>query len=322
MLPILVQYNEEVLKRFAMLNRTGRLAHAYLFVGPRYVGKKKTALAIAKLLNCEKNTDGQKDVFCDECPSCIKMQVMGHPDVALIAPETEGASIKIEQVRSILEKVKMRAFGTGKKVLIIGEAQHLLTAGANILLKTLEEPSPDTILILTATAMENILPTIRSRCHMVRFSPFSKAALENQLTQHYDESKLASHFLAFSAEGCLGKALQLRDSQSFEKKNQAINRFVLSDDEAYIKNVLEEDEDVKFLLEILEGWVRDAILVKSGISDTRIINFDRMNDLARFAQKLAFKDLTDLYSQVVKAQKMLSENFNIKVALATIKLMM
>ncbi|MBF0484479.1 MAG: DNA polymerase III subunit [Candidatus Omnitrophica bacterium] len=322
MLPIVVEYNVEVLKKFAGLNRSGRLAHAYLFIGPRFVGKKKTALAIAKLLNCEQNIDGAKDIFCGQCPSCLKMQAMGHPDVSLIAPMTEGASIKIEQVRLILEKVKMRSFGGGKKVLIIGEADHLLTEGSNILLKTLEEPSPDTLLFLTATAVENILSTIRSRCHIVRFSPFEKVELEEQLVQNYNESKFSSHFLAFSAEGCLGKALQLRDSQSFDKKNQVINRFVFSEDEEYIKTVTQEDEDVKFLLEVLEGWVRDAVLVKSGIRDQRIINFDRLNDLNGFVKKLTFKELTELYSQVVKTQKMLSENFNVKVALAAIKLSM
>ena len=109
------QLDHSILQRFAFLKKKERLAHAYLFIGPSDIGKGETALAIAKLVNCEAP---EGEMFCDTCPSCIKINSGNHPDVYMI-DNGYGESIKIEMIREILSRNKLRSFMAARKVFII-----------------------------------------------------------------------------------------------------------------------------------------------------------------------------------------------------------
>ena len=147
------------------------LPPALLLAGPAGVGKRRVAVAIAETLNCLKPQEAG-DLLrdsCGECPACRRIQRGVHPDVILIEPGDMG-SIKIEQVRDVIDRAEYRPFEGRRRVVIIDEADALMTPAQNALLKTLEEPPSASIFVLVSSIADSFLPTIRSRCSRLRFA--------------------------------------------------------------------------------------------------------------------------------------------------------
>ena len=160
----------------------GRLSHAYLFLGPEGVGKASTARALAAALNCaQPGADGDA---CGTCPSCRRMQAGTHPDFLVITPEEPKTQIKIEVIRELRRLTEYPPLGGGWRVVLIKPAEALSAqneAAANALLKTLEEPPPQHLLVLTARGEADLLPTIVSRCHKLAFAPLPSALIIQEL---------------------------------------------------------------------------------------------------------------------------------------------
>ncbi len=288
------QINVTILKRFAALHKNNRLAHAYLLVGPKKSGKVSTALAMAKFINCENESLRDQDTFCDLCGSCQKINSGHHPDVHMIpgmnpsarqSEETE--TIKIEQIRELLDQIKLRPFMAVKKIFILAGVEKITLEGSNCLLKTLEEPSNHSLLLLTTSALERILSTVKSRCHSILFFP---------------------------------NAFPVETTEWLDKKNEIIDGFILNrESETFIKNILADKNKTKEFLDILFGWIRDAILLKAGVSDERLRYQDRLNELNQFVQGYSFEQLNDLKNEIVRAYHLLEENLNLKIPLMIIR---
>src|SRR5690242_13508236 len=137
--------NKDILARFSTLTNRGRLAHAYLFVGPPESGKLATAYGLAKVLNCDQLNGS---FGCEECPSCQKINSGNHPDLMTLSVGV-GETIKIDDIRGFIQRLQLRAFEAKCKVAVIQNVERLTTEAANALLKTLEEPGKDTLLVLT-----------------------------------------------------------------------------------------------------------------------------------------------------------------------------
>ena len=310
-----LQLNGSILKRFAVLDQRKRLAHAYLFIGPSGIGKTETAVAVAKLMNCEA---GREEFFCDTCSSCIKINAGGHPDVSVI-DNGEGESIKIEQIRELLNRGKLRAFMARKKVFVIKNIENLTLESANAFLKTLEEPTADSLLILTTSIPETVLDTVKSRCHIVHFPSMSDHDLAGRLRNDHEVNARDSHFFAYFAQGSLTVAKRLKEDRFVEKKNELIDEFVLNrPEDARMKGLLAKKDKTKSFLNILLSWMRDTLLVKAGVRDNRLIHRDRIDDLDVFVEKYTFEELKALNESIVKMCRLLADNLNIKLPLLII----
>ncbi|MGE0268019.1 MAG: ATP-binding protein [Candidatus Omnitrophota bacterium] len=285
---------EEIVNRFKSLAESNRLAHAYLFIGAKYTGKSETALKIAGM-------------FCDKI------------DTHVLECEF-GEKIKIDEIREVLSLIRLRPFSSEKKVIIIKNVEQLTLESSNALLKTLEEPTASSLLILTTSVSEKLLATIKSRCHRYYFPSPSKEVLAEHLKTHYHENDLKAHFLGAMADGSFGTARNYLSRNLYEAKNEWITRFIYGrETDAFIKECLQEKEATKEFLDILLSWTRDAILIQSGVSQEQLIHLDRADDLERFARQYSFSYLKEVYDSVVQAQKMLTENLNIKLPLLIIK---
>ena len=150
----------------------GRLAHAYLFIGPRDSGKRAMAVTLAQAVNCEK-LDGDA---CGRCVSCRRIGSKTHPDVYWVQPESKSRRIAIEQIRDFIRAVNLKAGEARIKVGLIVDADRMGDEAANAFLKTLEEPPANTIMILLTAEPQRLLPTILSRCLKLSFGPVAGAA--------------------------------------------------------------------------------------------------------------------------------------------------
>jgi DNA polymerase-3 subunit delta' len=188
-----------------LIRALGHLAHAYLFVGPEDVGKQTAALAFAQALQC---TD-EAQPGCGNCQACQAVMASNHPDVRFWDLLEGEKTFKIEQVRQLVQALALKSYHGRRKVHVLVALDALAVAGANALLKTLEEPPPDTTLVLLSRDAENLLPTIVSRCQLVPFGLMPPLALAEALVSRFGLGDEAAIALAHQSQGRVGRAMTL-----------------------------------------------------------------------------------------------------------------
>jgi DNA polymerase-3 subunit delta' len=187
----------------------GRLAHAYLFVGPPGLGKRLFAVEFAKSLLCDRPP--AELTACDRCPSCAQVEAGTHPDFFTARKPDDGHELLIEAVHEFCGKLGLKPAKGGRKVGVVEDADDFNIASANSFLKTLEEPPPGSVLVLLATSVERQLPTILSRCQTVRFHPLRPDDLRRVLADHKVTDSARVDRLVRLAGGSPGQALALTD---------------------------------------------------------------------------------------------------------------
>ncbi|MFH1190009.1 MAG: DNA polymerase III subunit delta' [Candidatus Omnitrophota bacterium] len=293
---------------------SGRVANAYIFSGPDGIGKKLAALAFAKALNCPAAGEG---ISCDNCPSCGKIDSSNHPDVLLTTPEKKGASVKIDDIRLVITDTGLKPYEAKTKVYIIDEADALTEEAANALLKTLEEPSSASTLILITARPTALLPTIRSRCLHVSFFPLDTAVVEDILAAAHGIDAGAARLLANISSGSPGRALELNDSGFFDKRERIIS--ALSSD-AFSGLDLDKATraDLKSVLDIMLAWYRDILVMKAG--GGRLVNADKEGLISMEAKRFGFDKLNDVLKRIISTQSYLDQSANPKLAIAALGL--
>lgn len=231
--------HDDVAEQFRRSLTAGRLAHAFLFVGPPGVGKRSFALRLSQVLLCAAPRESEL-APCGECESCRLFAAGNHPDVEIISRPADKSTIPLELLigrdekrmrEGLCHNLSLKPYLGGRKVAVIDDADHLNVEGANCLLKTLEEPPPRSVLFLIGTSPDKQLPTIRSRCQLVRFSPLSTGQVEQLLLEHalVDDPETARRAAAFS-EGSVTRAIELADPELWKFRGQLLGH--LSDEAA------------------------------------------------------------------------------------------
>ncbi len=205
--------------------RNGRLATSFLFVGPDGIGKRAFALLLAKSLLCRK-TQPQELVPCGGCEDCAQVDARTHPDLIQVAKPEEKAYLPIELLigerdkrmrEGLCHDISLRPFSGRRKVAIVDDADALNVEGANSLLKTLEEPPIDSLLILLGTSLQRQLPTIRSRCQSIIFKPLESKQLEELiLREQLVDTHAMAEEIARQSSGSLTEARLLADPELIE----------------------------------------------------------------------------------------------------------
>lgn len=294
--------------------KQGRLASSYLFLGPEGIGKNLTAKTFAKALNCENNLSDS----CDRCSSCLKMEKLTHPDLHFISPSLSSntdkfEAIKIEDIRQLQRDINLKAYEAKKKIFIIDNAHNLTPEASNAMLKILEEPPPDSLIILISHKPSLLFKTIISRCQILKFYPLPREKLKEILKSNYGLDNHQAHFLAYFSEGRLGLALKLKDKDTLREKNRIIDEFGLYNRPHLEDSLTQSREELRRSLNLLSVWFRDIYLIKAGIPNSEIINLDRRTELIRLTKRYSFSDLDKILKSISDALLYLERNINIKL---------
>ena len=304
------------------------LPPSLLLAGPAGVGKRRTALAIAEAVNClqPRSSDAAERDACGECAACRRIQRGVHPDVLLIEPGDSG-SIKIEQVRDAIDRAGYRPFEARRRVVIIDEADALVPAAQNALLKTLEEPPSASIFILVSSLPDALLPTVRSRCPRLRFGPLHASEVADLLMRDHDYSEADARAAAADADGSVGRALSMgtadlttarEDAQRLLEQtlrvSDPVRRLDVAKELTGRKGSSASERDqLAACLRALASLLRDVGLLTSNADAAMLANADLAAPLARVAGSFDGERSARAYSAVDRALAALERNASPKV---------
>ncbi|HJR60414.1 MAG TPA: DNA polymerase III subunit delta', partial [Vicinamibacterales bacterium] len=201
----------------------GTLPPSLIFAGPSGVGKRMAAIALAELVNCLAASTGEgiAEDACGVCASCRRIARRVHADVLIVEPGETG-SIRIDQIREVIDRAAYRPFEGRRRVVVIDQAEQIIPSAQDALLKTLEEPPNGTTFVLVSAAPETLLPTIRSRCQRLRFGRLSPADVAAVLIRAHGYSETQAHAAAAFSDGSIGRALEGGSDEYIEARSAAL----------------------------------------------------------------------------------------------------
>lgn len=295
----------------------GTVSHAYIFIGPPGVGKKLTAVNFAKALNCLAPKDGGP---CDICAQCKKIDGSNHPDVFIVSPEKEDLRLGIDKIRGIIKDIGLKPYEGRRKVYILESAGAMTPEAQNSLLKTLEEPPSDAVLILIVESLNYILPTIQSRARKLRFFPLGADEIERILVDSYGVDRERAGMLSRISSGLLGRALKYKDEGFFDKRLRIIdglrNESLFDSDFDGVSKA-----DLKLCLDVMLTWYRDILVAKASrgaIKGLTLVNSDRHDAILAESRRLDFDRLNKIIEQIVLTGSFLEQNANPKLAMSVL----
>jgi len=216
--------HDRIREGFLRAHQRGRLAHAYLFAGPSGVGKHLFAIELARALFCENPSISLN--ACDRCTSCLQIEAGTHPDFHVAARPKDSLEFPIELMRETCDIFSLKSARGRGKVVVVDDADDLNPESANCFLKTLEEPPAGSMIILIGTSPEHQLPTIRSRCQLVRFGGLSDSQIDRLLEENGVDKSSHRETILRLASGSPGLALQLADPGLWEMRNRLARELV------------------------------------------------------------------------------------------------
>lgn len=289
-----------------------RIAHAYIFEGGRGTGKKEVSMQIAKSFFCI-NRQGAEP--CNTCIECKRIESGNHPDVYILSPE--GQSLKKEQIKDLQKEFSKKSVESKGKIYIVDHADKMTTQAANSLLKFLEEPSQHTIAMLLTEQVQQLLPTILSRCQILNFKPLTPELLLEKLVEHHAPIHLAK--IVASLTNNINEALSIISDDWFAQARTIViqlNEVLLNRGHHALLFLHErwlphfkEKEQHNIALDLLLVWVKDILNIQIG-DEKSIIFIDQKELLEAQSMRLSQKKIADQLSVILEAKKRLNANVN------------
>jgi len=267
----------------------GTTRHAYLFAGPPGLGRRTLALRFAQALNCPTPVDA--GIPCGECRDCKQIATMWHADLTIIQAESEGGTLKVDQIRETRRILTLKPYQANYRVALFLRFQEANDNAANALLKTLEEAPSYAVLILTADNPEQLLPTIVSRCEVLRLRPLKIESVQSALENRGVETSLAK-LIAHISGGRFGYGLRLIENEALlEKREERLNdlQSLISASRvekfAYADKLARDKESMRQAVLIWLSYWRDVML-RSAQAETPLVNVDRNVEIEDLAGRL------------------------------------
>lgn len=309
-----------------------KLSHAYLFYGPKQIGKKTLVKRFIQNLMCYHDNPQKKQMACEVCDQCVQIKKNIHPDITWLKKEADKKDITVEQIRDLQDILSVHSFFKNYKVAVIENAEQLNLASANALLKTLEEPTKKTILILTAQNINNIPKTVLSRVQKIKLLPVPAKEIYDYLLAR-EVARDQARNLACVAVGRPGRAVVFLNNEQVwqtylsQLKNffqllgaQRVSRLKFA--EKFLageETLVRKGEMLNSVLNLWQLILRDLFLHKLQQAD-KLINLSVGPDISQWAAKYSLIELVGLQQYIHSTKQQLRQNVNPRLALENLLL--
>lgn len=327
--------NQHIKEVAARLIASGRVPNSMLFAGDEGVGKRLFALEIAKAFVC---IDPDEITACGVCSACKRVdkfvlpvsdkgddydQVFfsEHPDVGIVIPFKRN--VRIGAIRHLEKEANYNPFEARSRVFIVDDAEKMADPAANALLKTLEEPPPTSHIFLITSRPDSLLPTIRSRCQILRFAPVGRHEIEEYLITNRSFITEEATLAARLARGSIGRAVSIDVGRFRERRDNmlsVVRDAIQNRDRAALLRTSEEmnhaknKENFEEYLDILESLIHDVWSLRTADDSTRVINTDVVRELSSLAVDAVEADLPVWLAAIETMRERFAVNINRKVA--------
>lgn len=295
------------------LNRSiesDKISHSYIFEGHESLGKFSFAMEYAKQLLCSSENMN----YCLE-----KVDHGNHPDLKII--EIEGKSIKNKQIESFQEFVQIKPYEAEKKVVIINDAEKMTTSAQNRILKVLEEPPSYGVIILVCKNSMELLPTIKSRCQLIKFNRVGRDEISKFICDKYSVEEEKGKVLSILSDGAVGKAIELVESKTYNEKRDFVIGIPRMITEGQLKVIRinkflnDNKENISEIFGILRSWLRDLLFYfEIGESDL-LVNIDYIFDMREQLKYIDGEKLIKYIKILDHTEDRISRNVNFNLAI-------
>jgi DNA polymerase-3 subunit delta' len=345
-----------------------RVPHAWLFTGVEGIGKDAAAIAVATFLRCEQPRDNAEPCgSCHGCTSTLSLQnanvrfvfalptgksedgrndapmlKLSDAEISLIQEQIaqkasdpyhnisipRAQQIKISSIREVRRDISMSATEPGWRVVVVSEAHQMGNEAANAFLKTLEEPAPRTLLILTSSSRERLLPTILSRCQEIRFETLTETDIVSALVSRHKVDRTSAALLAKLSGGSYSRAVEMISGDLAQLRFDVITflRAALKRSPIAVHAEVErltastDRPRLEQTLALLQLWLRDALALRVGAGEEVIVNRDQIEDLESFNRKFASAPIPQLIATVEESIRSIRSNAQIPLVFIVLAL--
>ncbi len=295
-----------------------QVRHAYLFTGPAGVGRRTLALRLAQALNCPNSP--APGAPCLTCHTCTRLERMQHPDLFVVQAEQRGGTLKVDQIREVLHSLSLTPYENRWRVALFLDFEDANASAANALLKTLEEPTAQVLLLLTAESAERLIPTIVSRCETLRLHPLPIEQVEAGLQRRWGLPPEQARLLAHIAGGRPGYAVRLSQDPNLLEQRQAwledhhrllsanrVERF------AFAEIIYKDKEAFQDMLVVWLSLWHDVLLVAAN-SIAPLVNIDHSVEIQALADRFGFQTAYATLEALGRIQTLIPRNVNLRLA--------
>lgn len=294
-----------------------KISHAYILNGERYSGKEFIANVFAAALLCE-----GEEKPCGRCQNCIQSFSDNHPDIIHVKHEKPNV-ISVDDIRTqVNQDVSIKPYGGKKKIYIIPEAEKMNAQAQNALLKTLEEPPSYAVMLLLTENVDELLPTIQSRCITLSMKPVKDGVIKAFLMEEVKLPDYKADICVAFARGNLGKAKLLAQNEEFDKIREDVLSLLrhVNDMEIYelteaVRKATEWKLEISDYLDIMSIWYRDVCLFKATMDANNLIFKDEIQYIRKVANTSSYEGLEEIIEALEKARKRLQANVNFELVM-------
>ena len=314
---------EQIKQQLQGAIENGKVSNAYIISGEIRSGKEFIAKIFAKTLVCEK---GETEP-CNECHSCAQADTFNHPDIIYLQHEKPG-TIGVDDVRlGVNDTVVIKPYSSRYKVYIIEEAEKMTPQAQNALLKTIEEPPEYAVFIMLCNSLEQILPTILSRCIVLKMKPVLDDEMRKYLMQVLKVPDYRAEICIAFARGNVGRAKALAQSEDFDKiRKEALSLLKniydmdVTDVLDALKRIKEYGFDVNDYLDIMSVWYRDVLLFKATHDMNHLIFRDEIQHIRKVASRTDYEGIEKVTEALENAKKRIESNVSFELTMELLML--
>ena len=305
--------HKDILKYISSAVENNRVSHAYILNGERGSGKKMLANLFAMTLLCETGDNEP----CGKCHSCKQAESGNHPDIIRVTHEKPN-SISVDDIRTqVNNTVDIKPYQGPYKVYIIPQADMMTPQAQNAILKTIEEPPSYAVFLLLTENAETLLPTINSRCVMLKLRNIKDTLIKKYLMENLEIPDYKADMCTAFAQGNVGRAIMLANSEHFnEIREEAvqllkhISEMELNEIVAAVKNISVYKLEITDYLDIIMIWYRDVLLYKATKEIDKVVFKDQLQSIKEQARKSSYEGIELILESLEKAKARLKANVN------------